>query len=283
MNIFDKLVTEALENHKEYTSLRVVVEKELLHHDILRVLSQNDLLSNLTFIGCTALRACYGSSRLSEDLDFTGGKNFSKLLLKNFNKGLVAELYNKYGFLVNVSEPTQDKTNVSTWKIRIQTRPFNKDLPSQHINLNICSINSYEPKPMMLMNQYNIDMGTGGLILQVQSKEEILIDKIIALALRPRIKYRDLWDIVWLHQTSVQLKLSLIELKLKDHNSSTDIFKKLLNERLILISSSKEIQSGFISEMNRFLPDILFQTDKYWIFLTNTLTELTKQVIKYLN
>jgi predicted nucleotidyltransferase component of viral defense system len=49
------------------------VEKELLHHDILREMSMAGLLKNLTFIGGTCLRACYGSSRLSEDLDFTGG------------------------------------------------------------------------------------------------------------------------------------------------------------------------------------------------------------------
>ena len=46
-------------------------------------------------------------------------------------------------------------------------------------------------------------MGTGGLIIQAESKEEIFADKLIAFALRPnRIKYRDLWDIVWLHQNT---------------------------------------------------------------------------------
>ncbi len=56
----------------------MVVEKELLHHDILRVLSGSGLLAKLTFIGGTCLRACYGSHRLSEDLDFTGGADFSR-------------------------------------------------------------------------------------------------------------------------------------------------------------------------------------------------------------
>ena len=74
MNLFDQLVTEALRNQPNLSSLRIVVEKELLHHDILRTLSQNNLLADLTFIGGTCLRTCYGSIRLSEDLDFTGGK-----------------------------------------------------------------------------------------------------------------------------------------------------------------------------------------------------------------
>ena len=78
MNLFDRLVDEALNNQPHLSSLRIVVEKELLHHDILRVLNQNHLLTNLTFIGGTCLRTCYGGIRLSEDLDFTGGKVFSR-------------------------------------------------------------------------------------------------------------------------------------------------------------------------------------------------------------
>lgn len=72
MALFDALVDEALRNQDELGSLRPVVVKEILHHDILRELSHADLLKQLTFIGGTCLRACYGSNRLSEDLDFTG-------------------------------------------------------------------------------------------------------------------------------------------------------------------------------------------------------------------
>ena len=39
------------------------------------------LLLRLTFIGGTCLRACYGSHRLSEDLDFTGGADFDRMTL----------------------------------------------------------------------------------------------------------------------------------------------------------------------------------------------------------
>ena len=73
MSLFDQLVEDAIKNTRDLAPLRVVVEKELLHHDILRILSEAGLLSQLTFIGGTCLRACYGSNRLSEDLDFTGG------------------------------------------------------------------------------------------------------------------------------------------------------------------------------------------------------------------
>jgi len=39
MSLFDSLVDEALRNQRELAPLRTVIEKELLHHDILRVLS----------------------------------------------------------------------------------------------------------------------------------------------------------------------------------------------------------------------------------------------------
>jgi predicted nucleotidyltransferase component of viral defense system len=126
MNLFDNLVTEALNNNPDLAPLRIVVEKELLHHDILKVLSDNNLLNNLTFIGGTCLRLCYGSVRLSEDLNFTGGSNFSRESLSSMGKILIANLRQKYGLLVQVSEPVKDLTNVDTWKIKIETRPGKK-------------------------------------------------------------------------------------------------------------------------------------------------------------
>ena len=42
MSLFDQLVDEALKNRQNLASLRTVVEKELLHHDILRILSDNN-------------------------------------------------------------------------------------------------------------------------------------------------------------------------------------------------------------------------------------------------
>ena len=65
MSLFDQLVDQALRHQAELASLRVVVEKELLHHDIMRALSDSGMLEKLCFTGGTCLRACYGSNRLS--------------------------------------------------------------------------------------------------------------------------------------------------------------------------------------------------------------------------
>jgi predicted DNA-binding transcriptional regulator YafY len=66
MSLFDTLVDQVLQKNDELMSLQPVVEKEILHHDI--------------------LRDCYGSPRLSEDLDFTGGTDFDPDNLKAFRR-----------------------------------------------------------------------------------------------------------------------------------------------------------------------------------------------------
>lgn len=51
MNLFDQLVQQALANIPDLAPLQVVVEKELLHHDIMRILSESGMLQGLCFIG----------------------------------------------------------------------------------------------------------------------------------------------------------------------------------------------------------------------------------------
>lgn len=122
MSLFDQLVDEALRARADLSTLRPVVEKELLHHDILREMTAAGLLAKLTFIGGTCLRACYGSSRLSEDLDFTGGSDFRRGSLAELARILTDRLQDRYGLPVRVSEPVKIGGNVSTWKLVIETR-----------------------------------------------------------------------------------------------------------------------------------------------------------------
>lgn len=49
--------------------LTPVIEKEIVHYEIIRSLGRNGLLQDITFQGGTSLRLCYGSQRYSEDLD----------------------------------------------------------------------------------------------------------------------------------------------------------------------------------------------------------------------
>lgn len=287
MSLFDELVDEALNNKQEVARLRVVVEKELLHHDILRVLSGAGLLTQLTFIGGTCLRACYGSNRLSEDLDFTGGSDFNRDQLAAMSNTLIESLKAKYGLEINVTDPVREEGNVSTWKLKVQTRPGRKDIPAQRINIDVYAIPSYQPRPMALLNPYGVEMGTSGLILQAQSREEIFADKLVAFALRPnRLKNRDLWDIAWLHQQQIKPALDLIKNKLNDHHAQTDAYLNAFAERSASLNKNLEIAKEFRKEMARFLPNETVKetvnSEKFWEYLSNLLESYHLQLIKTL-
>lgn len=278
MSLFDRLVDEALRSRGDLTTLRPVVEKELLHHDILREMSDAGLLAGLTFIGGTCLRACYGSARLSEDLDFTGGGEFKRSTLAKLGAVLTERLQTRYGLPVVVSEPVKTGGKVSTWKLTLETRGDKRHLPAQRIHVDICAIPSHDPRPMMLRNLYGVDLGTSGLILQAQSREEILADKIIALAFRDnRVKNRDLWDIAWLVQQGVALPAHLIPVKIEDHHRTHAEFKRLVTERLKALKEQPGMRSEFVAEMRRFLPAATvrgtLENMGYWDFLNQTLLE----------
>lgn len=166
MNLFHRIVTEAMQGQDRFAPIQAVVEKELLHHDILREMNEAGLLSRLVFIGGICLRACYGASRLSEDLDFTGGADFTREALADLGDVLTTNLQNKYGLRVEVAEPVREGGNVDTWKLRVVTRPESAHLPQQRIHIDICAIPSHDARPMMLLNHYGVDMGTSGLILR---------------------------------------------------------------------------------------------------------------------
>jgi len=287
MSLFDSLVSQALKAQGELAPLRIVVEKELLHHDILREMSVAGILHSLTFIGGTCLRACYGSSRLSEHLDFTGGKDFKRETLAELGNMLVERLQVKYGLEVEVSEPVKETGNIDTWKLKVITRPQQKNLPVQRIHIDICAVPSYDRKPMTLRNFYDVEMGTSGLIVQAQSREEILADKMVAFVLRiNRIKNRDLWDIGWLKQQNVTLPLELVGRKIADHKCGIENFVELLDKRVRSLKENPVIQKDFIHEMRRFLPpQVISRTvekEEFWIYLADLVHRESARVVKSL-
>ena len=282
MTLFDQLVDQAIGNHAELANLRVVVEKELLHHDIMLVLSEAGLLEKLCFIGGTCLRACYGSNRLSEDLDFTGGADFNRDDFAQLRAILIERLQTKYSLQVDVSEPSKESGNVDTWKLRVQTRPDARHLPAQRIHIDICAIPSYMSRPRTLLNPYGVDMGTQGLILNAEALEEIYVDKILAFALRQgRIKSRDLWDLLWLKQQKIDPALDLLATKLNDHKVAAIVFLEKAAQHSAMLVNDPQVKTDFRTEMRRFLPiQLVEQTvndDRFWAYLIDEIPRLIRR------
>ncbi|TVQ20229.1 MAG: nucleotidyl transferase AbiEii/AbiGii toxin family protein [Spirochaetaceae bacterium] len=254
MSRFDALVSEALLSRPDLVGLRAAVEKELLHHDILREMGQAGLLRDMVFIGGTCLRLCYGSPRLSEDLDFTTAIDPDVIPghLSRLARTLEGSLHEKYQLPVEVSDPKHEAGLVRTWKVRITTRPERPDLPAQRIHIDVQALPARDPQPMLPRNPYRVEMGTAGLILSASSLAEILADKLIAIALRSnRIKWRDLWDVAWLVQHDVAVSRSLIEQKAADRGRSLATIAKLVADRVTAAAGDR---ASFIGEIERFLP-----------------------------
>ena len=250
-NRFESMIEGLFRANPEISYQRTAVEKELFHQDILRILRQSGILDSLVFMGGTCLRLCYGSNRLSEDLDFSTEKVFSAEEMDYLSESVSKGLNDKYSLAVMVRKPEKD-TDTDTWIVRIITHPQRPDIPSQQIHLDICHYKSYRTELRRVNNYYPIDFGSGQLFIRAESLEEILADKLLAFASRNRIKNRDLWDIEMLNERRVSFNPDLMRKKINDHLIAFDDFMDSAEKRVNSLLKDG-MPSDFKAEMMRFV------------------------------
>ena len=85
----------------------------------------------------------------------------------------------------------------------------------------------------------------------VESREEIMADKLVSLVDCPYLRHRDIWDLHWLHSQGADVNLELIASKLADYNV-IDYAGKVDS----MIARLPEIVRGkdFTDQMSRFIP-----------------------------
>lgn len=270
-NSFLALVEKAMREQGR-SHMRPVIEKEILHYDILFALDNAGLLDRLTFQGGTSLRLCYGAQRFSEDLDFAGGYDFETQHLISMKACLEDYFVKHYGLEVSVKEPKElthepenRNINVSKWQISLVTHPERKDIPKQKIKIEVANIPAYTREPKQLQRNYNfLPDGYNNIIMMTESLDEILADKIVAFVncqayVRHRDirdshwlkQHRDIWDFHWLKQQGATVKMELVKKKIHDYK--IEHYDKKLDEtrkRLPEIIRGNE----FKAQMSRFLP-----------------------------
>jgi predicted nucleotidyltransferase component of viral defense system len=272
-------------NHADYAPLAEVIEKEMLHHDIMAALVQQGVMSQLTFIGGTSLRMCYNSSRLSEDLDFNAGHGFTPSDFDGLEDELKQWLERKYEVPVWVNKPSANaQGDTSSWTISIEKQANRSDLPRQKIHIDVCAIPSFDAQQRMLINHYNMVVPTEGLLLPVQSLEETFADKFIALAYRSgRIKPRDLWDIVWIRQRGISLSAQLVAQKLNARQKTQSDFIAMLTKQIDKLLNDPAVRVDFNDEMSRFIPLHIKQrtvdNPAYWPYLQQEVASLASQLL----
>jgi len=275
---FNLFVDRAMDT-KERAHMRPAVAKELLHYDILFSLDKNNLLDKLTFQGGTCLRLCYGAQRLSEDLDFVGGKDFTTVDLIDIKVCLEKYIGERYGLEITVKEPKEmaeitekEDIKIDKWQIRVTTSPERKDLPKQKIKLEIANIPAYSRIPKALQENYDVlPDGYSDMLVISETLDEIMADKLISLVSCQRyIRHRDIWDLRWLKQQGATINPEYIVSKIRDYR--VDDYPEKLNE---MVNRLEEIIRGkdFQDEMSRFIPvdvqERTLQKNKFIDFLIN--------------
>lgn len=257
----------------DYAAITPVIEKEILHHDIMDILIKQGAMQTLSFIGGTSLRMCYNSARLSEDLDFNGGHDFKPSHLDGLELEIQQYLQKKYETDVCVNKPTEDKQgDTVSWKISIVKEANRPDLPHQKMHIDVCAIPSFEIEKRPLLNHYNIVVPTEGILVPVQSLQETLADKLIALAYRARrIKPRDIWDIVWIKQRGIELSQKLVDQKLAARGKLRTDFIETLQLQLEKLLQDDQVHKDFNMEMSRFIPEQIkartIDNPDYWAYV----------------
>ncbi len=284
---FAQLVDKAMQD-KHVAHIQAVIEKELLHYDILFALEKGGLLDKLTFQGGTSLRLCYGGNRFSEDLDFVGGVDFSSAMLADMKSCIEKYIGERYGLEVNVKEPKElredpkyAELSIDKWQIAVVTSPERKDLPKQKIKVEVANIPAYTKEPLALKVNYDfLPDGYSDTLILTETLNEVMADKIISLpATTKYVRHRDIWDLVWLQQQGATLKIELVKSKVLDYKLERfdELLANLLERLPELVTSA-----AFIEEMRRFLPTDVFDRtlalEKFQIYLKNTLVKLFKNV-----
>jgi predicted nucleotidyltransferase component of viral defense system len=224
------------------------------------------VLRHVVFQGGTALRLCYGGERYSEDLDFVCGKAGSYVDNIEFDR-LVREamettkktLHRDFGIdpnqiaLKQPSHPMGIKSvsvSVAAWQIVVPIGPTPPS-PKSRISIEFANVPSYDSAP-------NVARVTQGLvqiqdvILTVESANEILADKAVALTAREVLKYRDVWDVWYLvNKLNAQADRDIVSRKFADYGTS-DIEAKARQRQEDLAKGSTA--KSFLDEMRRFLP-----------------------------
>ncbi len=286
-NIFNALTDRAMQEN-QVAHMRAVVQKELLHYDILYCLEQAGLLGGLVFQGGTSLRLCYGADRYSEDLDFAGGQDFSSAQFATLKDRVETHVGGRYGLEVTVKEPRSNKkeparsgVNVDQWRVSIVTDPGRRDVPKQRVHIEIANVPAYTSEVRKLRINYEfLPDGYGDLLIVVESLDEIMADKLLALAAsRKRVRHRDIWDLAWLRQREAEVRPELVGRKIGDYG--VEGYPALLDS---LIEKAPSIIGGkpFHEEMKRFLPEDRYQRSlgnpKSERYLTATIVELYREL-----
>ena len=202
---------------------RQLVEREILHYDILHAMAHGGFLDHLVFHGGTALRICHGGARLSEDLDFCAGPGFTDGNAAELGPMLQHFLEARYGLETRISQPKKrdfETVNVRRWWVRMEPIPARRSHGSDpwvRVKLEIADMDEQAVELTRLGRNYRVIPDShADTRVRVATMNGILADKLVAFPERLPVfvRWRDIWDMHWLMERGVSVDTSLVRAKL---------------------------------------------------------------------
>ena len=264
---FRELAANILEGNPDLQGRGNVIEKEMLHYDILRAMRDSGLMTNLVFKGGTCLRLCHGAIRFSEDLDFSGGAEFGRDEFESLEDVLRRHIGERHGLEVFVNPPKgsddKDPGSVSRWVARVVTEQRSRNSPSQRIKIEVDRRSYTHVNRLALrLNYAHLPEDYGLFPVRAAALEEILTDKLIAFPhsvwARSNPRYRDIWDIRWLtDHRRVGVNAALLLAKARENGIRN--YSRALSHTLTKLAEVVA-SAAFSNEMQRFLPESQWRT-----------------------
>lgn len=253
----ESLLTYARRLAGDNQQLTSVIVKELLHYDILYALSQTPLVDALVFQGGTALRLCYGGTRYSEDLDFVCPEELPGQDWQQFEQILKRTVAKNFGCELDVQPPRLGGGE----QVSVERRQARIYLPAEvagqarteRINIEIAHLPAWDAAFRFIRSNHPLQttkVGYSDILLQVESEPEILADKAVALAGRPYLKARDVWDVNWLLQKGVQVDPGVVAEKAEYYGLG--LLESALQAAIERLHDP-DAHERFRQEMSRFL------------------------------
>jgi len=190
-----------------------VVRKEALQIYALAEIYGRPESQALTLQGGSCLRLVYNGVRYSDDLDFVTTLEADALdeLLNKVRPGLA-----KMGpyFAGQVETRMQKQTpSLTRWKVYLHAA---EQRDSTSISLEFARFPAYTLQVATLKPTLELP-ALPLVVVRAETRSEIMADKIAALAGRPYLKGRDVFDLWLLHEQGVQLDWPLVRLKCADY------------------------------------------------------------------
>jgi predicted nucleotidyltransferase component of viral defense system len=244
---------------------RHIKYSEIIQLIILHILYSTKESSDVYFQGGTAIRWCYGGSRFSEDLEFVthlGKKEIDALIdriSEPARKGIVAH------FGVGEFEVKQRRMSRSTSHVyffqflplkerkKVSVKVEFKELKAGLNPETESMIFSMLPfiRHLITVGEFRIPRPNN--IILVETKEEILSDKIRALLERDYLKGRDFYDIWFLFSLNTQCDLEIVKRKMTMYRAPFTYKRGIEFFLTPGAREKKEIIEAFRHDLSRFV------------------------------